>query len=104
MILDSWAMSIAELINSNKEREARTACVDIQRNVGLCQFKLIERARELAAMRRAADMEYEYQVVAEMLEYFEGYNLATWAPLAAIIRRERVSAIDTRLTTGDSHE
>ena len=26
-----------------------------------------------------------YQVVAEMLEYFDGHNLATWAPLASII-------------------
>lgn len=33
-----------------------------------------------------------YAVVGEMLEYFERYSLATWAPLAEIIERERGNA------------
>lgn len=33
-----------------------------------------------------------YAVVGEMLEYFDSYNLATWAPLASIIERERIAA------------
>lgn len=33
-----------------------------------------------------------YAVVGEMLEYFDDYNLATWAPLASIVERERIAA------------
>jgi hypothetical protein len=35
------------------------------------------------------DLGEAYEVVGEMLEYFDSYRLATWAPLAAVILRER---------------
>jgi hypothetical protein len=35
------------------------------------------------------ELDHGYRVVGEMLEYFDGYKLATWAPLASIIMRER---------------
>lgn len=35
------------------------------------------------------ELEEAYAVVGEILEYFDGYKLATWAPIAAIILRER---------------
>ena len=33
-----------------------------------------------------------YSVVGEMLEYFDSYSLAAWAPVAAILHRERAAA------------
>jgi len=39
-------------------------------------------------------LDHAYYVVGEMLEYFERYHLATWAPLAAIIMRERKAAYE----------
>lgn len=35
------------------------------------------------------DMDDAYRCVGEILEYFDRHSLATWAPVAAIIRRER---------------
>jgi hypothetical protein len=39
-------------------------------------------------------MKHAYEVVGEMLEYFDSYRLATWAPIAAIIERERAEALE----------
>jgi len=36
------------------------------------------------------DLEDAYQVVGEMLQYFDNHKLATWAPIAAIIQQQRM--------------
>lgn len=41
----------------------------------------------------SAELDHAYSVVGEMLEYFDGHKLATWAPLASIIMRERNAAV-----------
>lgn len=38
------------------------------------------------------ELNHAYDVVGEMLEYFDQHNLATWAPVAALIMREREKA------------
>lgn len=39
-----------------------------------------------------AELDHGYQVVGEMLDFFDQSTLATWAPLATIIMREREAA------------
>jgi hypothetical protein len=38
------------------------------------------------------ELDHDYQVAGEMLGFFDQHNLATWAPIAAIIMREREAA------------
>lgn len=43
-------------------------------------------------MTSSTELDHAYQVVGEILEYFESAHLATWAPVAALIEREREAA------------
>jgi hypothetical protein len=88
---EECAALIASYIVRNQWADANYYATANQRAYGFCEYKLLDRAKEIAAhdSGRFEDVSGAYQVVAEMLEYFDSYQLATWAPLAAIIERER---------------
>ena len=91
---EECAKVIASHLFENRADHARIFAAEHQRVHGYCEYKLLERARELRPP--CVDLSHAYGVVAEMLEYFDSYRLASWAPLAAIIERERASAIEAR--------
>jgi hypothetical protein len=88
---DQCAGVVAGYIVDNHWPNARSCAAENQRVHGFCEHKLLDRAKEIAARDSSCftDVSGAYQVVAEMLEYFDSYQLATWAPLASIIIRER---------------
>lgn len=88
---EECAAVVAGYLGRGDTPGAESAASANQVTSGFCKYKLLARATELFAAdpKRFTDMSDAYHTVAEMLEYFENYRLATWAPLASIIDRER---------------
>jgi len=99
---EQCAAVVAAYIAENRWPDAVSCAAENQCAHGFCECKLLDRANEIAAdSGRFKDVSGAYQTVGEMLEYFDSYRLATWAPLASIIIRERECALEAAAQIAD---